>query len=88
MKKIPFILCFLILIFTFGCSKKNTVEVVAPPDDEDCKLARKVYEEDGEWKVAIFPGHSMISSYPKNPKCIEKEKEMEKLYIKHILKKE
>lgn len=58
-----------------------------PPETGDCKLSRKVYLENGEWKVAFYPGASNNFTRPKRPECLEKEREMERLYFEHIWKK-
>jgi len=74
------------LLFLNGCAPTNKIAVV-PPDSGECKLQRKVYMENGEWKVAIYPGSSINYNRPVRPECLEKEREMERLYIEHILKK-
>ena len=86
MNKIILFLVIVFLLFLNGCAPTHKIEVV-PPDSGECKLQRKVYEENGEWKVAIYPGGSLNQNRPVRPECLEKEREMERLYIEHILKK-
>jgi len=85
---ICFISCVIaFLLFLNGCARTPVKVKEVPPDSGECKLSRKVYMEDGEWKVAIYPGNSVMYKQPVRPECIEQEREMERLYIEHILNK-
>lgn len=75
------------MLFLNGCARPPVKIKEVPPDSGECKLSRKVYMEDGEWKVVIYPGNSVMYNRPVRPECIEQEREMERLYIEHILNK-